>query len=248
MDGPDPGPDRWRGPLGPLLLLWLVAAGARAEDCPLRMVEPPLAQLAEAARRVPAPVLAQGLAAEDPAARRLAVVAEWYAARGSGDSDRRDRASETLLDIWDDYRPAARLMRIVGAGLAEEGRSVPDRAEIRRRLSQMGDRDSVLVRARALLESGNASDAQLEEALRGVNIMALSYDPQALRLAGELQSALGETAGAARTRLFRAELGDAQALARLARTYAAADDGRGRCEDRAALLEGLFGASPSAGR
>jgi hypothetical protein len=248
MDAPELYQGQWRLPAAPVLLLLLFAAEAGADDCPLRMVEPPLEQIAEAARSAPPELLQQGLASEDPAVRHLAIVAEWYAARGGADSDRPERASEALLGIWNAYRPAARLMRIVGAGLAVEGEAAPERSEVRRRLSQMGDRESVLIRAGALLESGEASEAQLEEALRGVNVMALTYDPQALHLAGELQSALGETQGAARTRVFRAELGDQQALVRLAPAYAAADDGSGHCEDRAALLEGLFGTSASGER
>jgi hypothetical protein len=254
MDAGDLERRWWRGPSGSVLLvllvllLLLIAAGARAEDCPLRMVEPPQDSIARAARTVPEPVLERGLAAQDPSVRHLAVVVEWYAARRGADASRRERATEALLAIWNDYRPAARLLRIVGAGLAEEGRSVPDRAEVRRRLSQMGDRDSVLIRARELLESGTASRAQLEEALRGVHVMALVYDPEALRLAGELQAALGADQGVARMRLFRAESGDEEALAGLADSYAAAGGRNGSCRERAALLEGLFGTSASGER
>lgn len=81
---------------------------------------------------------------------------------------------------------------------------------------------------------------RLREALRGVSVMTVRHDAEALALAGRLLERVGEPLAAAETVLFRAELGEDEALGRLAEVYRALDGEA--CAERAALVEVLFAA------
>jgi hypothetical protein len=201
------------------------------------MIEPRLEDLAPVARAAEPSALEAALASEDAALRAVAVTAEWYAARASDDTERRTRATAALFEAWRDHRPAARLLRVVGAGLAEEGWPAASVADVERRLARMGDRDAVLARAAAVAEAEDAPPALLAEALRGVNLMAIRHDREALVLAERLLRRLGETTAAVETVLFRAELGDADALARLGAGLAGIEG----CAERGAFVGALFG-------
>lgn len=224
-----------------LITLALVAlsipAGA-AGECALRMIEPRLEDIADAARILPPSTFERALGAQDARTQELAVVAFWYAARASGDTEVRTRATAALFDVWDRSRPAGRLMRVVAAGLGAEGWPVPDTTAIERRLARQGDRDAVLARAGAVAAAPEVSDALLREALRGVTVMTVRHDPEALALAGRLLARVGEDQAVAETLLYRAELGDPEALRQLASAYR---DLEGEaCTERAGLVELLF--------
>lgn len=219
-------------------LALLATPSGVAAECPLRMIEPRLEDLADATRNARPADFEAFLGSGDRPAQDLAVVAFWYAARASGDTELRTRATAALFEIWDRSRPAGRLMRVVAAGLGAEGWPSPEAVDIDRRLARLGDRDAVLSRAGAAASDASVSEALLREALRGVSVMTVRHDPEALALAGRLLERIGEPLAAAETRLFRAELGDAEALADMARTYRSVDDA---CAERAALAEALFG-------
>ena len=221
-----------------LLLALLCLPALAGATCPVRMLEPRLIDLEAAARRQPPDAFEIALASEDEAVHDLGVTAQWYAARANGDTEARTLATARLFEVWERHRPAGRLMRIVSAGLAEEGWPAPEGPLIERRLSQLGDRDAVLARARAVAEAGEASSRTLREALRGATVMALQQDGEALRLVGALLDRLEEPVPAAETVLFRAELGDTDALAELAGRYRAVDPAA--CAERAALVDLLF--------
>jgi hypothetical protein len=221
-----------------LVLLFALPPGAGAA-CPVRMLEPRLVDLETAARRLPPDAYATALASDDRAVHDLAATASWYSARANGDTEARTQATAQLFEIWDRHRPAGRLMRIVSAGLEDEGWPAPEPVTIERRLSQLGDRDAVLARARAVTEAEGVDSGTLREALRGATVMALRQDGEALRLMGALLDRLEDTVPAAETVLFRAELGDAAALRELAERYRAVDVAD--CAERAALVDALFG-------
>ncbi|HSG90600.1 MAG TPA: hypothetical protein VLA56_15400 [Pseudomonadales bacterium] len=243
---PDPlrGTARLKLVLFAFLLLSAPALRAASGTCPLRMAEPPLDHLSLVAHRADVDALGAARAGDDVALRRFAVVVEWYAARGSEDSERRTRATADLFEIWDAYRPAARLMRIVGVGLAQEGWPSPTPDAVVRRLSQLGDRGAVLARARQVAEAsvaGEVAEDTLLDALRGATIMSMAHDQEALAVAEDLLRALDEPLAAAETILFRAEAGDIAALARLGDAYALAGAGSGACAARSRLFSVLFG-------
>ena len=204
------------------------------------MIEPRLDDLADAARRLAPGDLDAALGADDRRTHDLAVAAAWYAARANGDTEARTRTTAELFEIWDRHRPAGRLMRVVAAGLAEEGWPAPAPADVDRRLARLGDRDAVLARAGAVADAEDVPDALLREALRGVTVMVVRQDREALALAGTLLERLGEDFAAAETVLFRAELGEASALRELAARYRALD--AEACAERADLVHRLFGA------
>lgn len=225
---------------------WLAAAPALGAEagpaCPLRLVEPPLAALERAAHRVTPEALAAARSSGDPDLAHLAVVVRWYADRGLADTERRTRATSDLFEIWSQYRPAARLMRIVGVGLAEEGWPSPTPDAVLRRLSQLGDRRAVLARAREVADATRTRripERVLLEALRGANVMAIEQDPEALATSETLLRALDQPVAAAETIVFRAEQGDTTQLARLGEAYTEAGPD-GACAARATFLTALF--------
>ena len=207
-------------------------------DCPLRVVEPRLQDLEQAARDLAPEALAPALTSSDTAVHDLAVVSLWLAAHAHGDVEQHTRATLELLDIWTRHRPAGRLLRRERKMLESQGWPLPTRGEIDRALSRLGDRSAVLARTRALLEAPSPSLRQLRQAQRGVTVMALRHDPEALGVLGRVLDALGEHEAADETVLFRAEAGDMEALARLSAAYRRSS--LQACADIAALTRTLF--------
>ena len=207
-------------------------------DCPLRVVEPRLQDLEPAARSLAPEALAPALASSDTSVHDLGVVSLWFATHAYGDVEQHTRATLELLEIWNRHRPAGRLLRREREMLESQGWPLPTRGEIDRTLSRLGDRGAVLARTRALLEAPSPSLRQLRQAQRGVTVMALRHDPEALGVLGQVLDALGEHEAADETVLFRAEAGDAQALTRLSAAYRRSSPQA--CADIAALTESLF--------
>lgn len=207
-------------------------------ECPLRFVEPRLQDLEAAATKLAPEALMPALAARDASVRDLALVARWFSIRANGDAEQHMRATLELLEIWDQHRPAGRLLRREREELAAQGWPMPSAAEIDRTLSRLGDRSAVLERTRALLAVPSPCLRQLRQAQRGVTVMALSHDPEALDVLGQVLIALGEHAAADQTVLYRAEAGAADALTQLAGAYRRSSP-QG-CAEAAALTELLF--------
>ena len=144
--------------------------------CPLRFVEPRLQDLEAAATKLAPDALMPALAARDASVRDLALVARWFSIRANGDAEQHMRATLELLEIWDQHRPAGRLLRREREELAAQGWPMPSAAEIDRTLSRLGDRSAVLERTRALLAAPSPSlDAVLRRAAPTIPTVVLLH-------------------------------------------------------------------------